>query len=194
MVFGVTRAALTAILLTLASIAAFAVTLPPLPAPAFVDTEVATNCPIAHCNRETSHFEFTLAFSATPSNNVEVAFGTDANGDGVLDACEADLSIGWDCGEWFLANPVGNLRQTESAEAGEKSLAFTMLLHVPAAPQSLAIADGTNALFSVTTATPPDWSFAPDWNLMSLTARGVDDPGEHFEVRFAPDGLIIFFR
>ena len=42
-----------------------------------------------------------LDFNGTPSNNVEVAFGTDADGDRSLSLDETDVVIGWECGRYF---------------------------------------------------------------------------------------------
>ena len=39
-----------------------------------------------------------LALTATPSNDVEVAVGYDADQDGILAAEESGLTVGWDCG------------------------------------------------------------------------------------------------
>ena len=36
-----------------------------------------------------------MTFSGTASNNVEIAFGTDADGDGALSVDEIGLSAGW---------------------------------------------------------------------------------------------------
>ena len=43
-----------------------------------------------------------MELKATPSNNVEVAIGCDANGDGHLSLDESGLTVGYDCGEWFV--------------------------------------------------------------------------------------------
>ena len=51
---------------------------------------------------------------ASPSNNVEVAFGTDADGDGVLDLWETDCVIGWDCGAWFVRKGADGACQMEN--------------------------------------------------------------------------------
>ncbi|MGN0844541.1 MAG: hypothetical protein ACI4QT_04885, partial [Kiritimatiellia bacterium] len=77
---------LTALLLSfgIQSLFAAKVALEPLPTPVYIDTEISTNCVLHAGNGMTRTFTFTLAFDATPSNNVQVAFGHDANTDGVL--------------------------------------------------------------------------------------------------------------
>ena len=171
-----------------------AAVLPQLSLPLNVDTEVSTNCPITNIGLDTAHFEFSLTFAATPSNNVEVAFGTDGNANGVLDIGETALGVGWDCGQWFVAHPPATIRMEESANAGAKTLSFALHRSPGGAVRLLSIADGTNAVLGAFTATPPSWTFSPSWNFMRLTARGVDSPDERFSVRFAPDRLLIRFR
>ena len=168
--------------------------LPQLPPPDFFDTEVSTNCPITNIGADTAHFDFTLAFNATPSNNVEVAFGTDADANGVLDIGEESLAFGWDCGHWFAAHPSAPTRIEEPANAGAKTLSFALLRTPGGSTRSLSILDGTNAVLGAFSDAPPAWAFDPNWNLLRLTARGVDSPDEHFTVRFAPDGILIRLR
>ena len=62
----------------------YALTVPKLPAPTFADTEVATNIHIKAWTETTRLFNVILEFDATPSNNVQVAFGTDDSADGNL--------------------------------------------------------------------------------------------------------------
>ena len=56
-----------------------------LPPSAYADTEVSTNVPFTAWEEHQKRFEHRLSFEATPSNNVQVAFGTDADADGMLD-------------------------------------------------------------------------------------------------------------
>ena len=55
-----------------------------LPPAVHADTETVTNVPFATALDAAGRLSFDLVCRATPSNNVEVAFGTDANGNGVL--------------------------------------------------------------------------------------------------------------
>ena len=80
---------------------AFAVTVEPLPPSEFADTEVSTNVAFAVERPAMTRIEFTVALDATPTNNVEIAIGTDANGDGNLAVEEVAHVFGYDCGKWF---------------------------------------------------------------------------------------------
>ena len=81
--------------------AAFAATVEPLPPSEFADTEVSTNIAFVVERPAMTRIEFTVALDATPTNNVEVAIGTDENGDGNLGVDEAAYTFGYDCGKWF---------------------------------------------------------------------------------------------
>ena len=83
------------------SISAFCITVQELPPSEFADTEVSTNMAFVVERPAMTRIEFTVALDATPTNNVEVAIGTDANGDGNLSVEESAYVYGYDCGTWF---------------------------------------------------------------------------------------------
>ena len=83
------------------SVPAFGATIPGLPQSAFADTEVSTNIAFVVERPAMARIEFTVALDATPTNNVEVAIGTDANVDGNLSVEESAYVFGYDCGTWF---------------------------------------------------------------------------------------------
>ena len=82
-------------------VAALAVTVEPLPLSEFADTEVSTNISFVVDRSMMTRIQFTVELDATPTNNVEVAIGTDGNGDGNLSVEEAAYVFGYDCGKWF---------------------------------------------------------------------------------------------
>ena len=88
-------------------VAAFAVTVEPLPPSECADTEVSTNMAFTVDRSAMTRIEFTVALDATRTNNVEVAIGTDANGDGDLSVEESAHVFGYDCGKWFERNREG---------------------------------------------------------------------------------------
>ena len=81
--------------------AALAVTVEQLPPSEYADTEVSTNIAFVVERPAMTRIEFTVELDATPTNNVEVAIGTDADGDGNLSVEEAAYTFGYDCGKWF---------------------------------------------------------------------------------------------
>ena len=185
--------------LSAAAFAALARTaeLPPLPAPAFADAEVSTNMPMPTVERAAGTFSFSLTFAATPSNNVEAAFGADLDGDGGLSPAEIRLTVGWDCGRWF-ARPSPDAAPAAEAlmpsDGSATALSWRLRVAPGGAPRSLtASADGA-ALFGGLSAAPPPWLYDPSWNLVRLTGRGGDVFGESFNVTAAPDGTAFILR
>ena len=165
----------------------------PLPPTAFADTEVSTNCALAVWNSNMRRFRFKLDFNATPSNNVQVAFGADADGDGSLGVAETSMAIGWDCGKWFVDTPPqGRLEAAPASVDGLHSLPVEVRLSPSGAAKSVAIADGDSAIFQELPNTGALYSRT--WDTMRLTARGIDDPGEQFQLRLLPDGMVIFLK
>lgn len=67
-----------------------------LPPAVHADTETVTNVPFAVALDAAGRLSFDLVCRATPSNNVEVAFGRDADGNGRLDVGEEGCLVGWD--------------------------------------------------------------------------------------------------
>ena len=66
----------------------------PLPAPDYADTEVSTNFAFSVGEGQNRGIVFAIELQATPSNNVEVAIGVDADKDGRLSVDESELCVG----------------------------------------------------------------------------------------------------
>ena len=95
-------------ILSCSLLAALNATVGELPPCDYADTECSTNFPIVVDFREMSRFVFDLSLDASPSNTVEVAIGTDANGDGNLSVEESAYAFGYDCGTWFCRDTAMN--------------------------------------------------------------------------------------
>lgn len=168
----------------------------PLPAPTCPDTEVSTNCPFASACSRAGLFSLALELSATPSNNVEVAFGTDVDADGALAPEEAELALGWDCGRWFLREGwSGAVRFAEPATAsGGKALQWRLWLADGRAPRRLSVSENGEPVELDVADAPPPWLFSPDWNMVRVTARGVDVPGAEMSFRVGNEAFILRLR
>ena len=176
-----------------------AVTIPELTSPVFVDTEVTTNVQMTAWSQNTRHFAVTLQFDATPSNNVQVALGTDASADGNLSTEETGLTLGWDCGAWFIASSAVTNRFTAApAGAGtRKELSLKMTLGADGLPRTLEMMDGSAALAFSDLALlpiPPAWMYSKHWNRIKVTARGVDAQNEQITVKLSNDAVILLLR
>ena len=144
------------------------------PPSAYVDTEAATNIVFDAGNDWSRTFNLAIELNqATTSNNIEVAFGTDANTNNVLDRVEVDAIIGWDSGAWFYQDRRAGVFESELSDGGSTALDSRLTLDSRRNAKSLvATVDGDN----VFTNTIPATMFSPKWNLMRVTTRGLIDP------------------
>ena len=167
-----------------------------LPPSAYADTEVSTNVPFTAWEEHQKRFEHRLSFEATPSNNVQVAFGTDADADGVLGPDEERLVVGWDCGEWFVLDATNGVRLADAAQPTNRAqtLAFVFETRSDGAVKSLSLSSDGVGLFPSLAATPPKGLYDTRWDMFRLTARGVDGPHAGFRVQIIPCGFSLTLK
>ena len=90
--------------LALAVHASARVVVPSLPEAVRPDAEVSTNIEL-NVNAARLHtLTFSVEFESCVTNEVLVALGADADGDGDLSVDEVDIVFGCDCGAWYRAN------------------------------------------------------------------------------------------
>ena len=151
----------------------------------FTDTEVSTNVPRALDLPSLKEYRIGLGLVGTPSNNVEVALGHDADGDGKLSLDEAAISLAWDCGEWMVRGEGTGNREVGTGNG------FSF------------VTDGPDTNGFVTAAidvavskhrAKPAWLYDRTWDLVRVTRRGVDDPEERVTLRTRTAGTVLFVR
>ena len=162
----------------------------------YADTEVSTNVAFAAWAERMFAFAYELDFNGTPSNNVQVAFGIDADGDMILSPEEERLVIGWDCGEWFVRNVAEgiDLAQVPLADDGPQLFRFSLRFGSGGNFGPLDIRDGGTPTFYALAAEPPSWLHDRRWNLCRVTARGVDVHASSFAVKATQNGTRLIFR
>ena len=154
-------------MIPLLPMAALAVTVEPLPQSAFADTEVSTNVAFAVERPAMTRIEFTVALDATPTNNVEVAIGTDANSDGNLAVEEAAYVFGYDCGAWFARSAgLEGLGSLEGLGGGRVEKTFVLKRR----------------------------QLDTTWNLVKVTRRGCGSTCELVEAKGRKPGLKLEVR
>ena len=164
-----------------------------LPPAAHVDTETVANVPLAASLDAAGRFAFSLTCIATPTNNVEVAFGRDANGNGTLDVDEVERVVGWDCGAWFTRGGADGEYVTAETGSGEetRTISWELKTGLRGTPSRLSVvADGVTVFSELSLAD----GYSPTWNMMRLVGRGLDASQESFSVTVSPDGTTIFMR
>jgi len=126
----------------------------PLPESAYADTEVSTNVAFTLDYARLAQLHLSLECEATATNSLEVQIGHDADADGCLSLEEADLTFGYDCGEWFVREEGQGQRSRSTVE--DDILSPTLNSNSPVR-RDLAIGwrDASSA-----------------WNLIRVTRRG----------------------
>ena len=148
----------------------------------FADTEVSTNVPCALDLPSLKEYRIGVGLVGTPSNNVEVALGHDADGDGVLSLDEAAISLARDCGEWS-ASGIGDsgfgIGEVPLMTGGPDTNGFVVAEIVVAVSNHKA---------------KPAWLYDRTWDLVRITRRGVDDPEERVSLYTRVAGLMILVK
>ena len=96
-----------------------------LPPIEHIDCEVSTNVVLA-TSPDMSEMEFTLSLFSTPSNVVEVAFGTDSDLDGDISREEIELIVGCECGLWQIVNPEDGNKYSYVESYGESDFRWSV--------------------------------------------------------------------
>lgn len=173
-----------------------------LPAWELADTEVSTNVPFAFPPDAARHFLVSLELAGTPSNNVQVAFGRDANTNGVLEIEETGISLGWDCGRWRVRSRV------RSAECGVSSTEWTAEAvttnEVKVLDVDVTVYRGQGRrIASTENGVEIDWDDAAEltralydnsWDTLRLTVRGVDRADETLRAAVRIEGTKIIVK
>ena len=177
----------------LPTLASYALTLPPAQ---YADTETSTNMPFAIGASGAGRFTLSISCLATPSNNVEVAFGYDADNDGILELGEMAFTVGWDCGAWFMRQGCDGICIEEPSVSTNAVKTFSLVLRFGASGQPRrieAVADG-QPIFTAFAAVPPEWLNLRPCNRLRLTGRGLEGHGESFETSTTIDAIAIRYR
>ena len=167
-----------------------------MPVSPFADTEVSTNMVINKANINYVDLKFT--FCGTPTNNLEMAFGTDANTNGVLDAEEVEIRFGWRGGRYFIENALTCESFDSDAIAGSQNLFVELHLDIKTSPQQvrrIAVAGvNASAFAGILSDRPPAWLWRREWNLMRVTRRGTEPPSDWLYYKASNLGFAIRLR
>ena len=154
---------------------------PTLPVSPFADTEVSTNVVIHGSRTDVRNVRIHFQLEGTPTNNLEVAFGCDANANGVLDVSEIKTVYGWRGGRYFIEN----VRAWERIETPAAATALCGVIDIQLhndkhfVPRSFAATCGGEPAFAnLSTTPPPAWLFRNEWNMVRVIRRGAGTPSE----------------
>ena len=179
--------------------AAFArqIVIPTLPVSPFADTEVSTNVVIHESRTDMRNVRVHLQLEGTPTNNLEVAFGCDANTNGVLDVSEIETVYGWRGGRYFIENVRAWERFETPAAASVLCGVIDIQLYNDKhfVPRSFAATCGGEPAFAALSTTPPPaWLFRNKWNMVRVVRRGSGMPSEWVRCDVKYDSFAIKVR
>ena len=167
-----------------------------MPVSPFADTEVSTNIPINKA--DISYSDLNFRFDGTPTNNLELAFGTDANTNGVLEAEEVGARFGWRAGRYFIENATTGELLGGDVLNPTQSFSVDMHLEVRYSSQQVrkVVVSGVNAaeFGALATNVPPAWIWRREWNMMRATRRGTEPPSDWIEYSASHRGFAIRMR
>ena len=148
----------------------------------FADTEVSTNVPCALDLPSLKEYRIGLGLVGTPSNNVEVALGHDADSDGVLSLDEQAVWLAWDCGEWTARG------------IRDRGLGIGDVPLMTSGPDTNGVVSASVDVAVSNHKAKPAWLYDRTWNLVRVTRRGVDDPEERVSLYTRVAGTLILVR
>lgn len=162
-----------------------------LPTSEWPDMEASTNLVFDAGLPIENKFVLTIELDAAVSNNVEVAFGVDADEDGDLDFDEGEFAVGWDCGAWFYRDLRTGASGRAMFEDGRRKLEWTIYLNNGSrtARQLEATDDGVAIPFAVA----PTF-FNPAWNVARVTVRGKTATQECVAANVSSVGFALSIR
>ena len=175
---------------------AVGVTVSQLPVSPYADTEVSTNMVINKADVNYVDLKFTLCGS--PTNNLEMAFGTDVNTNGVLDAEEVETRFGWRSGRYFIENALAWERFVSEPASGAQNFSVEIHQDIKYAQQQVKRINVTginaSAFGELVSGVPPAWLWRREWNLMRATRRGTEPPSDWLEYKSGHYGFSLRLR
>ena len=192
--------ALTAVALAMAARGVFAAAprhVSNMPDSPYLDTEVSTNIVFKSSQNELRKIDVDMEFVGTPTNNVQIAFGHDADADGDLSDEESQLVFGWKSGRRFLSLPFEEYSISDEAaaqEAGPHRLHFVAQFNGQERPVSFSVRDNALACLTDFVAQAHDWPGVGSWNICKVTRRGVNEALEQIDVDAESATFVISIR
>ena len=171
---------------------------PPPATPEYADTEVTTNISLNVAGGHVKMLEQAFALDGCASNCVQVAFGHDADGDGVLGFDETDTLYGWRNGRYFAESVKDGIRIEEPAAdptAASCAFAIDMRLSKDLLPLSFSATNSLGAaVLTNLSVSAQGWLYRPEWDAMRVTRRGPGIPAEWFSCDIASHFMHMRFR
>ena len=167
----------------------------------FIDTEASTNLVFAPLQEDTRHYRLKFSGDFSPSNDLEVAFGGDANGDGDLSPEETEARFGVDCGEKKVkvegvGGPEVKVRgegeqwNLSTCSAGQPEQEGDILCSPSPSPSTFTYSSPSPSTFTLKLTK----AVSRRWNLMKVTRRGFFSAEPTVKLKPRKPGMMIIVR
>lgn len=170
-----------AVVLSFAAMAYRDINCSPLSRSGFPDTEISTNILFNARKLRTEIFEVGWFMESITSNNFQVAFGTDANKDGVLSFEETGLVVGWKNDRYFIEDVLGGVRYDglpDTEREWREHFLLRMSIDKKGKPSAFAVTLDDAPFFSELSRYCPSWLYSREWDILKITRRGAGKPSE----------------
>ena len=161
------------------------------PESSFIDTESSTNVSFAVRGNGAKCFHVSIELDAGISNNVEMAFGVDANTNDILDRVEREFIVGWDCGDWMMRNVQTGCELRSPRRPSLQKLSFEMRVDSGDAPMELSAQEHWAVLFEGGESIA---IFNSEWNVVRVTSRGRQATCAVVDAVAAPYGISLMIK
>lgn len=150
----------------------------PLPVSPYADTEVTTNISFNAQRIDIKEVGLNIYFGLGSSNAIQVAFGRDEDGNGILSFSETDAVYGYRNGKSVIEDVKNAVRYEEVPADGSRNFNIKMRMKKDYTPKEFSASVGTSQIFTDFSSDVPSWLYRPEWNLMRVTRRGAGAPAE----------------
>ena len=170
----------------------------------FIDTEASTNLVFAPLQEDTRHYRLKFSGDFSPSNDLEVAFGGDANGDGDLSPEETEARFGVDCGEKKSKSecPPSEASCAAGAMRGVEVEQWNLSTCSAGQPEQEGdiLCSPSPSTFTYSSPSPTTFTLkltkavSRRWNLMKVTRRGFFSAEPTVKLKPRKPGMMIIVR
>lgn len=142
----------------------------------YADSESTTNRTMNLNLPSLKEWWMSVVLVGTPTNNLDVVVGHDADRDGRLSFDERAWWLSWDCGEWI----AGGLGGAFEPVTGGPDTNGVVWAHIKVDVRRHK--------------SNPPWMYSETWDFVEVTRRGVDDPQERVSFGTRVSGTLLFIR
>ena len=150
----------------------------PSPVSPYADTEVTTNISFNAQRIDIKELGLNIYFGLGSTNAIQVAFGRDEDGNGILSFSETDAVYGYRNGKSVIEDVKNAVRYEEVPADGSRNFNIKMRMKKDYTPKEFSASVGTSQIFTDFSSDVPSWLYRPGWNLMRVTRRGAGAPAD----------------